>query len=487
MRKEFRLAHDIILGSESSQQKENTSYLFNGKPFWIWDKIIHEREYLESNGLCCFNHMIGLPEKDGEFKPLFPYQETVYETWEQCLHIWIKKATGLGISEFFLRLMLWLCLRDNQFQYCQMCIVTGPNIDLAKKLMKRMRNMIKDYPGFKFDTETDYVLEINKCWIQAYPSHNLGSFRSLDKPKFIFLDEADFFPVGQLQDVRDVSERYIAKSNPWIVMVSTPNKPGGLFEQIELEPEGDCLYRRIFLDYTHGENLIYTQKDLERARKSPSFEREYNLQYGYGLGNVFRPDEIDKCLTESEYQVNYNCAVSMGIDPGFGSSKFGICILQYEDNIIKVLYAEEFTRPSYENMIYFCNQLRVKYRPAKIFVDGAKPDFIKSLKIQFAETTDYEKIIEQATRDKVDYQHRMYVCPINFNVYGKELLGRFQHIVSKGWILIPKKNRELISQMRTAKFKENGNLDKAEMSNNTYDVFDSVRLALANFEINHEN
>jgi hypothetical protein len=41
--------------------------------------------------------------------------------------------------------------------------------------------------------------------------------------------------------------------------------------------------------------------------------------------------------------------------------------------------------------------------------------------------------------------------------------------------------------MRTAKFKENGNLDKAEISNNTYDVFDSVRLALANFEINHEN
>src|SRR5687768_562283 len=100
-----------------------------------------------------------------------------------------------------------------------------------------MKNMIKDYPGFRFDTETDYVLEINKCWIQAYPSHNLGSFRSLDKPKLLLLDESDFFPVGQLQDVRDVSERYIAKSNPWIIMVSTPNRPGGLFEQIEQEKD----------------------------------------------------------------------------------------------------------------------------------------------------------------------------------------------------------------------------------------------------------
>jgi hypothetical protein len=37
---------------------------------------------------------------------------------------------------------------------------------------------------------------------------------------FILLDEADFFPPGQQADARDVSERYIAKSNPYIVMVS---------------------------------------------------------------------------------------------------------------------------------------------------------------------------------------------------------------------------------------------------------------------------
>ena len=35
--------------------------------------------------------------------------------------------------------------------------------------------------------------------------------RSLTSPKFILLDEADFFPPGQQQDARDVSERYIAK------------------------------------------------------------------------------------------------------------------------------------------------------------------------------------------------------------------------------------------------------------------------------------
>ena len=72
----------------------------------------------------------------------------------------------------------------------------------------------------------------------------------LVSPKFIFIDEGDFFRESDQADVRNVSESYIAKSNPWIVMVSTPNAPGQLFETIEREK--NCLYHRIFLDYTYG-------------------------------------------------------------------------------------------------------------------------------------------------------------------------------------------------------------------------------------------
>ena len=430
--------------------------------------------------------MIGLPKKDGETKPFFPYEYDVYEAWEHYLHLWIKKATGLGISEFFLYLIPWLCVRDDQFRGCQMCIVTGPNIDLAKKLIKRMKNiLIQHYPDFPFQTETDYVLEINHCWIQAYPSHNLGSFRSLDKPKLIFLDEADFFPVGQLQDVRDVAERYIAKSNPWIVMVSTPNKPNGLFEQIENEPEEECLYHRMFLDYKFGENLIYTAKDIKKAQQSPSFEREYNLKYGYGLGNVFLPREIDRCTEIYDNpRVNSSCPIIMGIDPGFGSSKFGITIVQKEDGIIKVLYAKEFDRPSYEAMVRLVGQLRLQYKPNKIFVDAASPEFIKSIKIQFNENSNYEPVIDQAHKDKIDVAYKMYVVPVSFNEWGIELLGRFQHFVSKEWFSVSAvEHKELVTQMRTAKYKDNGNLDKKDTGEDTYDVLDSTRLVFYNFTV----
>jgi hypothetical protein len=35
-------------------------------------------------------------------------------------HLWVKKATGLGVTEFMLRLMAWLCIRNDSYQNSQM-------------------------------------------------------------------------------------------------------------------------------------------------------------------------------------------------------------------------------------------------------------------------------------------------------------------------------------------------------------------------------
>ena len=78
----------------------------------------------------------------------------------------------------------------------------------------------------------------------------------------------------------------------------------------------------------------------------------------------------------------------------------------------------------------------------------------------------------------------MFVVPVSFNEYGKELLGRFEHIVTNGWFSMSQsEQKELVIQMRMARYKENGNLDKDETSNNTYDAIDSARLALKMFEM----
>ena len=80
----------------------------------------------------------------------------------------------------------------------------------------------------------------------------------------------------------------------------------------------------------------------------------------------------------------------MGIDPAYGSSAFGIVVTQWIDNHIHILHAEEYHRPEYNEMLSTVYGLMSKYNVDKIYIDGANPSFIRSLKLQIAEEADYE-------------------------------------------------------------------------------------------------
>jgi hypothetical protein len=283
-------------------------------------------------------------------KPFFDYEKLVFDDLQQHKHIWIKKATGLGITEFMLQYIAWLCMKNKDLENAQMCIVTGPRIDLAITLIDRMKRLFTDKGFVTFDSK-ETMIELNRVHIEAYPSHHLDSMRGLSNVSFILLDEADFFPPGQQQDARDVSERYIAKSNPWIVMVSMPNAPDGLFERIEKEPVQTCLYERLLLDYTYGLDRIYTREEIEMAKASPSFEREYNLKYLGLIGNVFHIKDIESAIEKGKRHnpdvINMHSRKSLGLDPGFGSSPFCLVVTEWVDNQIQIAYAEEFEIPAW--------------------------------------------------------------------------------------------------------------------------------------------
>jgi hypothetical protein len=102
-----------------------------------------------------------------------------------------KEGNRIRGNRFFLRFMTWLCLRNNDYRNSQMCIVTGPNIDIAIKLIKRMKSLFERKLGLTFPSK-ETVLELNGCRIEAYPSNHIDAYRALDNPKFILLDEADF-------------------------------------------------------------------------------------------------------------------------------------------------------------------------------------------------------------------------------------------------------------------------------------------------------
>ena len=69
-----------------------------------------------------------------------------------------------------------------------MCIVTGPNIDIATKLIKRLKGILDIKLGLTFNDKETH-LQLNGCSIEAYPSNHIDSFRALDNPKFILIDD----------------------------------------------------------------------------------------------------------------------------------------------------------------------------------------------------------------------------------------------------------------------------------------------------------
>ena len=373
-----------------------------------------------------------------------------------------------------LRLMAWLCLRNDDYRNSQMCIVTGPNQDIAIKLIKRMKGLFEHKLGVTFANK-ETVLELNGCSIEAYPSNHLDAYRALDNPKFILLDEADFFRKSE-QDVRHVSERYIAKSDPFIVMVSTPYAPDGLFDSIEKEPEDSCIYKRILLDYTYGLDKIYTRQEIEKAKISPSFEREYNLKYLGGIGIIFHTIDIDAAIEKGKVYDPANPVAmypkSMGIDPAYGSSSFGIVVTQFVDGQVQILHAEEYKRPDFNEMLEKAWNLIVKYTVQKIYIDGANPSFIKSLKMQWGERPDYENVPKEQ-------KQFMKVEPINFNQEHTEMLGHCKMSLERGYIAINPDFDKLITSLRTAVAEEN-TLDKESTS--YADIFDAYRLALKDYK-----
>jgi hypothetical protein len=100
---------------ETIQQTKIIGRLHN-KP-WLWNIDEHKQEDIKTGGDCCFNHIIGLLQKDGIDKPFYNYERIIFDSlisqngnsYSNNKHLWIKKATGLGISEFMLRFMAWLC------------------------------------------------------------------------------------------------------------------------------------------------------------------------------------------------------------------------------------------------------------------------------------------------------------------------------------------------------------------------------------------
>jgi len=374
-------------------------------PFWIWDPVKHQHTYEKSwnsdieRCTCCFWHTVGLPVKEhligrksptknhpeGEpilyekAHPLYPYEKPIIDNLMDLIPTASLKATGMGVTTMTLGFMAWQTLESDKLYKDTLGVVTGPRVNLAVEEIERIPELfdpIKDvYQPKVVGTE----LEINHCKIHAYPSHTFDAARGLDRVRGFFMDESDFFPIGQQVSARHVVERYIAKTHPWSLLNSTPNAPGGMMDTIWHEE--NSIYRKIELPYTVGLKYgIYSKYEIEEAMKSPSFQREYNLRFGVGIGNIFNQALVDRSLAQYPKGPQGGIRV-LNLDPAFGesetASKYGIVGGEKRGDIVYVTHAEQRARPSPDVMMDYVHQVYYEGKYHVLRIDSAWSGIIR--------------------------------------------------------------------------------------------------------------
>jgi hypothetical protein len=475
--------------------------LLSTLPFWINDKAEHKKKALETGQKCCFNHYIGLPKKQGREYPLFDYEfDLMFNAYEQHDTVWILKSRGLGVTEFTIRWMLWKCMTGDPkyFRYTQIAIIVGPREETAKDLVTRIRRLFRTKLGIWFDTKIkEIILPLNYIQVITYPSNHVDALRSYANVTILCIDEAEFFVKKEQSELEAVIHSYREKSNAKIIMVSTPHMPGGLFERIDKDQNSS--FHKLRLDYTYGMDKIYKPERILEMKQELSFEREYNLKYLGEIGNVFHTLDIEAAEKAGKLydpfgqdSISPFYGRSMGVDEGFGSSAFGIVICQFRDNMIEVIYAEDFTRPLHHEMIERIIKLNNRHHIGRILVDSSNAGFVQSLKQRIGDH-DYKTypyinersggkagIINDINDPKLRGSGSMIkVFPVNFGKCHKDMLFHAHTLLKDRKLRINPCFDKLFTALRTAKTNDSWSLDKEATAYD--DILDSFRLALLNY------
>lgn len=206
-------------------------------------------------------------------------------------------------------------------------------------------------------------------------------------------------------NIMDIILRNIPKSNPYCIVVSTPNKPDDLMDRIMKEPFETSIWKKMYLDYTYGVGKIYTKEEIDKFKHTSSFPREFCLKFK--KGNVLSSASIDRCiatgntLAASAALDNWNIETSyiMSIDIGWGSSNTAIMVSRYVNGKIQIIYSKEYTRPLFQDIINEVWELKRKCGDSlqNIIIDAANTELYTSLCTEFNQNAS-RKYLEEKQR-----------------------------------------------------------------------------------------
>lgn len=464
-----------------------------------------------------------MPQKNNVTHQIFGWQKEIFDAlWDSKRNIpnhkllAILKARGIGASEILMRYALWRILRNDEMQGKNVAVITGIRENLSLELLNRFRNLL---PNFDWETgPSSNVAEINGCRVIGYPSKRTKDLRGLTDCKLAIADEFAFFDPVDQQQILPVLEAFRQKSDCQVILLSTPGPLNDVYHKLFSEPVDQCRYHRIYIPWQKMYDTLLSESELQEAKKQPNFPQEFELRFGFfnTTGTIFSLADIDNAvkLGKQFADPNYNpdClkrpypstiygenkGVVLSVDPGGAGSKFAICGLQIWNGKCHIFYASEFERPDQTEMVELILKLWLgTHKRANIFVDSAASLVINSLKSEInrrydnTEQVDVNRHLEYIrkynflAKDYSDIGQNMIVCPISFNAFGPKLLQTAAAYIQRNWVAIHPSFSELISQLQSAKVKDNAShqwgLEKT--ASQSMDLVDAFRMCMFNMQV----
>jgi hypothetical protein len=382
-------------------------------------------------------------------------------------------------------------------------LVIAQTIDKARDHLYTLRRMIlnsKKYKPYLILRRTelllpDEVTKITVLFIQnpdnlSQPTKIIGlggneaSIWSFKEVKHIHMSDIAVITKKDYSGVINAAMTRLANTDGTMIIETPPYGPRGKVYEIYMQSklakgdsvEGQFKLFTIPAREAVAANLI-TQEFLEgqKVELGSQYAAYYEAEFSAATGSVFHIEDVE-AATQVPYDpadpLPYGGVSCIGIDPGFGSSPFGICVSTFIDGKARVLFADEFARPDHQEMALQIWDLIQHHNCNKVYIDNSSPSMIKSLKIHLGERSDYENI------DREQYRF-MKIEPVSFGKEHKNMLAHAKMMIDKRYVAIHKDFEKLIVSLKTA-VEHNGSLDKEVTA---YDnVFDAFRLCLLRYK-----
>src|SRR5919202_4244430 len=149
-----------------------------------------------------YNHIFGIPQKEGKEYPLFDYQKRFIEALENNKRVACFKCRAAGITELALRYAGYLCVKDDRLKGTNIVIVSAPAEQLSISFIRRLKAHHSAH--IEFDTRENLAI-LNGVRIESFPSHNLSRLRGITNVSMLILEESDFWHESEQQAILETA------------------------------------------------------------------------------------------------------------------------------------------------------------------------------------------------------------------------------------------------------------------------------------------